>query len=234
MFDTPPELRDKAELHGHQLDYRNVAEFFAGDKSLFDELYRNRKYVPGGNRIVGVSVDFSGSVNEMDTQVALTAIARAAQLQGDNFTAAGFTTYAGGPTDSRTQLITGPTEQFKMEHNSVVSAHGKTPLANGVDTTHRLLASNNATEKIMFVITDGKPNRSMKKSDWPSNSVASAEKAIEIAKTNNIAVIGFGVDDVDEDVMEKLFGHDGYVMTDSDDLAEELLKTYNTKCSTIR
>lgn len=234
MFDTPPELRERTELHGHRLDYHNVAEFFAGNKSLFDELYRNRQYLPGGNRIVGVAADFSGSVNEMDTQIAITAIARAAQLQGDNFTAAGFSESAGGPIDSDTRLITGPNEQFELEHNSVVFASSGTPLANGVDTTHRLLGTSNASEQVMFVITDGKPNDRMYKDDWPHDPTACAKKAIEIAKANNIAVIGFGVDDVAEDVMEELFGHDGYVMTDSDDLAEELLETYSAKCQSIR
>lgn len=212
---------------GKRLNTRAVTRYKSGDRSVRDFYYHQQR-AETGDRAIGVAVDLSGSMDVEDTQVALASVAIATGIIGDDLIIRGFTSsgkYRGGASADfgvSLPLITGPDEDFEMEHLALVSSGGGTPTSAGVVATRRLLRRSNKPERVLIVITDGQPNDSIR------NGIAPTDECLqEVRKTRKMGmkVIGIGVGGVDEQTMDYVF-EDDYVTVDSTDIAQQLVDIY--------
>lgn len=209
---------------GKKVHLRNATRRFAGDTTVTD-LYTRKRRAETGDRCVGVALDLSGSMNGFNAKVALGALAIATNAVGDDLCAMGFQNN-GGP---RTPLITRPNETFEWEQLDAVSAGGGTPTADGVYDMTALLGESAKPEKVMIVVTDGKPNQRIRSEiNVPVyGSKSQAAWAVQNARANGIAVIGLGIGGVNEHLMSRVFGDDGYVLGEMDGLSDALIEAYN-------
>ena len=217
-----------AARSGKKVNLRNATRRFAGDTTVTD-LYTRRRKAETGDRCVGVATDMSGSMNGFNAKVALGALAVATSAIGDDFCANGFR------KNGLTPLITRANEKFEWRHLDGVRAGGSTPTADGVMNAIDLIEESSKPEKLMIVVTDGKPNVNMSEKNRDGHTgvsygtVGSANWAVEYARSRGIAVVGLGIGRVSEHKMAQVFGDDGFVMGEMDTLADDLLEAYTAQ-----
>lgn len=210
-------------VKGNRMNQRAVTRNRSGDYTEQRLFYQTRT-IELGNRTVGVSVDLSGSVDEVDAMVALGTLAKATDEIGDDFVATHF-------NSSDSQLITSPREDFSWRHFDSVNAGGNTPTAKGILDTRLLLQDITNRERVMFVITDGRPNEGLDSSE--KSPVEDARTQVNEARRDNIKVIGLGLSGVDENNMEAIFGQDSYIMVNEQTLANDLLDAYRLQMGVV-
>lgn len=210
-------------VKGSRMNQRAVTRNISGDYTEQRLFYQNRT-VELGNRTIGVSVDLSGSVNEVDAMVALGTLAKATDEIGDDFVATHF-------NNSESHLITSPREEFDWKHFDSVEAGGNTPTAKGILDIRHLIQDITNRERVMFVITDGKPNEGLSSSGKTPEKDSRAQ--VNEARKDNIKVIGLGLSGVDESNMKAMFGEDSYIMANEDTLASELLDAYRLQMGVV-
>lgn len=224
---------------GDRLNAEAAVRHMSGDYSE-TAVYETDYTADPGGRAIGVALDLSGSmensgselVNDLleekrkrrgavvDAKVALGAVHLAAHELGDELVASGF------QSGRKTPLITGPGESFEWDHLDAVTSGGSTPTAAGILDTLSLVREQGGRDEVMLVVTDGDPRRTTE--ELPSgNATEQATMACQLARSEGVGVIGVGVGTgVSEQKMAKIFGEDGYVMTDSDTLVDELVEVY--------
>lgn len=227
---------------GDRVNVENAVRHMAGDYSTTDVYETDYTSDPGG-RLIGVSLDLSYSMrsdgsddieNELgervgaiaDAKAALGAVNVAAHELGDDLVASGFHR----PRGVKTPLITGPNESFEWEHlDAATYIHGTgtdTPTAHGILDTLDLIEQGGGRERLMLVITDGIP-KDRGPNHRGDNAETDARVAVEQARTQGVGVIGIGVGSgVNERAMSTMFGDDGYVLTESDTLVDDLVSLY--------
>lgn len=225
---------------GDRMNLERVVEHMSGNYGVTD-VYETDYTAATGGRVIGVALDVSGSmrddgselVNEIldghrgaivDAKVALGAIHLAANELGDELVSSAFHTPS--RTGASTPLITGPGESFEWDHLDTVTCGGRTPTAHGVLDALGLIRAQGGKDELMLVVTDGLPKTSHP--DLDGNTYAEdAAIAVNMARAQGVGVIGVGVgDDVRRSKMARMFGSDGYVMTDSENLVSELVGLY--------
>jgi len=209
--------------HGDHIHVDNAIQHLSGDYTKTD-VYKRRRRIEVGDRVVHVSVDMSGSMSTHAIRVGLAALHLATHEIGDTLAASGFT------GSNRTPLIKAWDEEWSWDLLNAVSAGGSTPLPAGLLDGIEMLKDTPNRERVLIVITDGRPNTSLKGGD------ASAEAATLVREANmdGIKVIGIGMSGVSESGMAQIFGEDGYVMADMDTLAERLVEVYRRQMDLVK
>lgn len=217
---------------GSALNMDAIVQRQAGDRSR-DRLFTRKETAARGDRAIGVSTDFSGSMYERQARLALAAIAEATRIIGDDFTATCWATGNGRTFGKRREaatlgVITGPDEQFDWTHLDAFGVGGKTPTADGVDDMKGILEDMTAREKVMIVVTDGKPNITFGggQDSITRDPVEDAAFKVREARQDGIKVIGLGVGNVRADTMSRIFGPNGFVSGEMDDLPQKLVEVY--------
>lgn len=224
---------------GDRLNTEAAVRHMSGDYSE-TQVYETDYTAATGGRCIGVALDISNSMNKggsrtvkevlgetkgaiVDAKVALGAIHLAANELGDDLVSSAFHTPS---TVARTPLVTGPGESFKWEHLDSVTYGGTTPTAHAVLDVLDLIREQGGKDEIMLVVTDGLPKDGHP--DLGGMSYAEdAAIAVNMARAQGVGVIGVGVGSgVRRGKMAQMFGDDGYIMTDSNDLVDELVTLY--------
>ena len=203
--------------------------------------YKHKQRAEKGDRAVGVALDMSNSMNEKKAKVALGGLYVATDIIGDTLTASAFHTNKKGGLgsnadhDVHTPLVTGPDEQFKWQHLDAIRPKDWTPTPSGIIDAKKLLKQASRPEKVLIVITDGKPNV-MPDGDHSGNKALDASAtAVQQARHEGIKVIGLGVGNIDEGNMQAMFGANGYVMSTSmNTLAKDLLRVYKRQMKVVQ
>lgn len=209
--------RDIADKSGPRIHKRNAIRHVAGDTSE-TRVYERTLRAETGDRTVMVSCDLSGSMNEQSLKVAVGALHIATRAIDDQLIVSGWTEANG---DAVNRLVTGPDEEFDWSHLDAVHTEGGTPTAEGVRDARSLVKEGTKRENVVIVITDGKPNHGR-------NAVEQANREVEETR-QEAKVIGLGVGRVRESTMTEIFGEDGFVTADMDDLADKLIEVYQSQ-----
>lgn len=217
-----------ASERGETMNVRNVVRHMAGDA---DErrFFNRRQPTETGERLVGVVLDMSSSMQEQDAKKALAALAIATEQINDDFAAVAF---AKRGRSCISELITAPGEGFEYEHLDSTFASGSTPTAKGIRDMAEILTDSDARQKIIIVVTDGEANK-VDTSDFvgdPPSYNATDMARIEIAEAaeNGIGTFGLAVGSAASSVnaMTRTFGPNGFVTGDFDSLHESLGQVY--------
>ena len=223
---------------GSRINVENAVQQTAGDKSQ-RKLYTKKQKVARGDRLIAVSADMSGSMNDKQVRFAIAAIAEATDVVGDEFLATcwrdigsseDMTAYGHKRGKSGIGLVCGVNEQFTWEQLDAFRSGGGTPTADGIEVTKRLMEDIYAREKLMIVITDGEPNTSYGEGNdfMAPTPVGDAKIMIRDAQSENIKTIGLYVgNDADGSSMGEIFGKNGFVSAPMENLAEELVTIYS-------
>jgi Mg-chelatase subunit ChlD len=208
------------------------------NRSMGSEVRANYKHMQRaekGDRAVGVALDMSGSMHEMRAKTAIGALYAATEVIGDSFVASGFFSHGGRyDADINTPLITGPDEEFDWDHLNGITTGNGTPTASGVLDGMQLLQAASRPEKVLVVVTDGKPNVAPNGAGNTNQATDSAASAVRRARAEGIKIIGLGVGSVDEGNMATMFGKQDYLMADMDTLADTLLQIYRRQMKIVR
>lgn len=228
--------------HGSRLEMRNFTRRMMGDWSE-TRVFERDQPVEVGDRAVAVAFDMSYSMVEhvgdthriTEGKVALAALAEACAVIGDDFMASGFTTEQPQRPigDTLTPLITGPGEGFEWAHLDTVAPTGCTPLADGIDDARRLLEESTAREKVLIVVTDADGVGMLGYDQDQYSAREDARDAVDSARQDGHTTFGIGVDDARRNMMEDVFGSDGYLMTDADDLVDDLVRIYREQMAAV-
>ena len=223
---------------GDRLNTEAAVRHMAGDYSE-TQVYETDYTAATGGRCIGVALDASNSMNSdgselvtthlgggtgaiVDAKIALGAIHLAAHELGDDLVSSAFHS----PNAPSTPLITGPGESFEWSHLDGVTYGGTTPTAHAVLDTLELIREQGGNDEIMLVVTDGLPKDGHPDLDGATYA-EDAAIAVNMARAQGVGVIGIGVGSgVREGKMAQMFGSDGYVLTDSDNLVSELVDIY--------
>jgi len=215
------EEHDEAAPRGSVLDLRNAIRRVAGDTTV-DNLYRQRRERPGDDVAVGVSVDMSGSMTsaELEAKSAIGAFLFGVQEFGGDVVANAW------QGDGEILHLTGPYERFEWQHLDAVSPSGADPIAKGMFECARLLRRTRASEKLLVVITDGKPTVVSRDQGEYNSAVDEAADTVTELRDSGLVVVGFGFGAVKEENLESMFGADGYRHVDVEDLADGLVEFF--------
>lgn len=225
---TPTEAGDRLHL-------RNYVRFAAGDTSERN-LYQTTEISELGGRGIGVTLDMSGSMDtsELQAKSAVGALALAANEVDDEFVANAFFTPTGCKVE--TTAITTPGEEFEWDHLDAVWPQANDPITYGMQNCVSMLEDLEVSERVMFVVTDGRPtltsgggiNPDRKSSRDAVNEAA--EYVRKVRAEHGITVIGLGVGyGVNPELLGKMFGENGYVHCEEDEMADALLEAYTTQ-----
>lgn len=218
---------------GEMLNTDAVVDMVAGDTGAQDRLYMKKQKAEPGDRVVCASMDMSGSMRGVvkNAKAAMGALAIATREIGDDFVANTWTSTArSGKDNIRTQLVTGPDEDFDWEHLDAVWPQSHDPIVPGMRHAKSYADEVSASERVMVVITDGQPTVCADGSNNSGRAVQEAKEEVRKYRSEGYVVIGIGIEPgADERLMEKMFGEGGYVCTDETDLADALIEIYRSQ-----
>lgn len=230
----------KPSEHGQRVNMRGVVRRRSGDMAE-ERLYLEMEPSEVGDRCITVVVDGSGSMDELEVKLALYALADATEQIGDNFASSTYDTESSGAFKSsynpRTNLITGPTEQFKPEHLDTFNADGLTPTATGISDGRSLTEITPNSEDVIIVITDGLANIDVDGNACDDNRIENdamdqSSDQVNTAINSGKRVIGVGVGEhLEDDAMHKIFGNN-YVKTEMEEIADALIDIYRGQMDT--
>ncbi len=218
---------DVQAREGKKLNLDATVRHLSGDYGE-DKLYLKRQRAEIGDRAIGIALDLSGSMNELEAKIGITSIVKATEVIGDKIVASGFKKISAPTTPTIvtngiiTPLITAPGENFNWDILDNIKTSGKTPTAHGINDVRELIDKEPAREKTMIVVTDGKANIGLES----KGPIEDARKEAKKTRQKGIKVIGLGVSEVDNTYMKKIFGKKGYIRSDMDDLAKNLIEVY--------
>jgi len=207
---------------GDLLDMRNVTRLLAGDTTVTD-YYRRPTTRPGDDIAVGVSIDMSGSMSryEENAKAALGTFLFSVQELGGDVVANAWQYQE----EIEIRLLTAPHEPFRWRHLDAVEPGGGDPIALGMGDCGDLLRATQAEERLLFVITDGKPtvqSLSHRSFDDPIDEAAEVARSLRML---GITVIGVGFGRVRGANLVEMFGDPFAVHVELADLADELART---------
>ena len=211
--------RDVPSRSGPRIHTRNAIRHLSGATSE-RRVYERTLRAESGDRTVCVSADLSGSMDVYALKVAMGALHLATREIGDELIMSGWTD---GSNGLALPLVKGPSEEFDWAQLDSIDTGGATPTASGIEDAIALVDEGTRREDVIIVITDGKPNRGL---DGMHNPISDASAMVNEARQNGIKVIGLGVGRVRQSTMGEMFGEDGFVMADMDNLAEKLVEVY--------
>lgn len=218
---------------GERLNEDAVVDLVAGDTSAQDRLYERKQKAEPGDRAITVSMDMSGSMEGVvkEAKAALGALAIAAREIGDDFTANAWTsTDKRGKENQRIIPITLPDEDFEWEHLDAVWPNYQDPITPGMRRAKAYCDEVSASERLMVVITDGQPQMMADGTYNAGKATTEAQEEVRKYRQDGYVVIGLGIQPgADERLMEKMFGEGGYVLSDSDSIAESLIRIYESQ-----
>ena len=221
---------------GERLDVRAAVRQRAGAPHQQD-VFRHRRQTDASDRTVGVAIDLSRSMDVFEAKVALGALFRATSVIGDDIVASGFGTDRKSGNRIKIPLVTAPNEEFQWHHLNAISEMDDTPTASGIEDVRDLLKYKNSRERILIVITDGKPNIPLD-GTTPNREEAvtdAKEQVRQARRHHDIAVIGIGIgDEIDEETLREMFGERGYALVDRSNLTERLVDVYRSQVETAR
>jgi len=223
---------------GDRLNVEAAVRHMSGDYSE-TQVYEQDYTAATGGRCIGVALDMSNSMNSdgsalvndvlggghgavVDAKVATGAIHLAANELGDSLVCSAFH----APNAPQTPLVTGPGESFEWGDLDSVTYGGTTPTAHAVLDVLELIRAEGGKDEIMLVVTDGLPKDGHPDLDGTTYA-EDAAIAVQLARAQGVGVIGIGVgSNVRRGKMAQMFGEDGYVLTESDDLVDDLVDIY--------
>jgi nitric oxide reductase activation protein len=218
---------------GERLNEDAVADLVAGDTSAQDRLYERKRKAEPGDRAVTVSMDMSGSMKGVvkEAKSALGALAIACREIGDDFTANAWTsTEKRGKENQVLMPITLPDEEFSWRHLDAVWPDYQDPITPGMRQAKAYCDEVSASERLMVVITDGQPQMMADGTYNAGQATTEAQEEVREYRQDGYVVIGMGIQPgADESLMQKMFGEGGYVCTDEDDIAESLIRIYESQ-----
>lgn len=218
---------------GERLNEDAVVDLVAGDTSAQDRLYERKQKAEPGDRAVAVSMDMSGSMKGVikEAKAAMGALAIACREIGDDFVANAWTsTEQWGKSNQTLIPVTLPDEEFEWEHLDAVMPDYQDPITAGMRQAKSYCDEVSASEKVMVVITDGQPQMMADGTYNAEGATTEAQEEVRKYRADGYVVIGIGIQPgADEDLMQKMFGEGGYVMADEDNLADQLVKIYESQ-----
>lgn len=220
--------RDHAiEKHtGNRIHNRNVVRN-RSTKTNTRPAYKHKQKTEKGDRSITLCVDCSLSMNEYKTKFAIGSLYEMTNLIGDDLSILAFSTRF-----NNTKLVTSPTEQFEWSHLDTFRTTGKTPTPHGIADAQQLTMHTNRPEKVMIIITDGKPNKTIPGKKHNKSPVNQSRAVIEQCRNRGITVIGLGIGNISEEKMTEMFGPNNYVHTQMNNLTQKLLQLYKQQMNT--
>ncbi|AUV84704.1 hypothetical protein C2R22_24560 (plasmid) [Salinigranum rubrum] len=222
LADVATEERDTTDREGDVLDMRAITRRLAGDTTVRD-YYRRRSEKPGGDLAVGVSLDMSGSMSgsELEAKAAVGAFLFAVQELGGDIVANAWHVNDG----AKVRILTAPFERFRWEHLDGVQPAGGDPIAAGMWECGVMLRQTHAREKLLVVITDGRPSVVSRDKGAYDSAVEEARDTVSDLRARDLSVVGFGFGSASERNLESMFG-DQYHAVGLDGLADALVEEY--------
>lgn len=221
------------EKDGEMLNTDAVVDMLAGDTGAQDRLYMKKQKAEPGDRVVCASMDMSGSMRGVvkNAKAAMGALAIACREIGDDFVANTWTSTArSGKKNIRTQLVTGPDEDFDWEHLDSVWPQSHDPIVPGMRHIKAYGEQVSASEQVMVVISDGQPTVCTDGVNNPNRAVQEAKEEVRKYRSEGWVVIGLGIEPgADHRLMEKMFGEGGFVCSDETELADALIGIYESQ-----
>lgn len=205
------------------LDLRQATRYVCGDTAT--DPYEEWTEVNGGNVAVGVSLDQSGSMSqyEVEAKSAVGVFLDAVQKFGGEVVA---NAWQGGSRSANSIVLTGTREKFKWEHLLAVRPRSSDPISAGMLHCASLLDRVRADEKLLLVIHDGHPTVLSRGDLDEDDACREAAETVEDLREEGYTVIGVGFGGVSERNLARMFGEDGYVHTELDQLADALVDSY--------
>lgn len=220
--------RDHAiEKHtGNRIHTKNVVRN-RSTKTQTRPAYKHKQKTEKGDRSITLCVDCSSSMNEYKTKFAIGSLYEMTNLIGDDLSITTFSTRF-----NNTKLVTAPTEQFEWSHLDTFRPTGKTPTPHGIADAQQVSMHTTRPEKVMIVITDGKPNKTIPGKPHNTSPVKQSRAVIEQCRNRGITVIGLGIGNISKEKMNKMFGPNNYVHTEMNNLTQKLLQLYKKQMNT--
>lgn len=220
LQDLASEEHETTAAEGDLLDMRNAIRRIAGDTTV-DEYYRRPTTYPSDDLAVGVSMDMSGSMGhtELEAKAAVGTFLFAVDQLGGTVVA---NAWQHQRDAVKIRMLTGPSERFQWRHLDGVEPGGGDPIARGMRYCGNLLKRTTASERLLFVVTDGKPGVESLTDESYSSPLDEADHVAEELRARGITVIGVGFGGVNEDNLETMFGEDWHVHVPLEDLAQTL------------
>jgi len=219
LQDLASEEHETTAAEGDLLDMRNAIRRLAGDTTV-DEYYRRPTTYPSDDLAVGVSIDMSGSMGqtELEAKAAVGTFLFAVDQLGGTVVANAWQHQNGAV---KVRMLTGPSERFQWRHLDGVEPGGGDPIARGMRYCENLLERTTASERLLFVVTDGKPTVESLTDEHYSSPLDEADHVAGELRARGTTVIGVGFGSVREDNLEAMFGDD-WVHVPLEDLAGTL------------
>jgi len=218
---------------GERLNTDAVVDLISGDTGAQDRLYERKQKAETGNRVFGVSCDMSGSMRGVvkETKAAMGGVAMAARELGDDFVANGWTsTEKRGKDNQVITPVTLPDEDFEWEHLDALWPNYQDPITPGMRHLRGLVDEVSASEQVLVIITDGMPKMTADGKFNASEATLEAQEEVRKYRAEGYVVIGMGIEPgADQNLMEKMFGEGGYVMTDEENIADDLVAIYESQ-----
>jgi nitric oxide reductase activation protein len=218
---------------GGEMNDGAVLDLIAGDGSATNRMYLRKQKAETGDRVVGVTMDHSGSMRGVvkEAKSALGLLAMACEEIGDEFVANAFLSHEKrGKEHIDVQMITGPGEDFEWSQMDSTWPVYQDPITPGMRHAKWMMDQETAREEVLFVITDGQP---MITSDGKYNSpdaIQEAQDEVRELRHNGTKVIGIGIaPGVDAKQMEEMFGEGGFVVAEVNEIADRLIEAYRTQ-----
>lgn len=199
---------------GNEINIERFIQSKLGNSEV-NEIFRERKMKNKGRIMVSLCMDFSGSMNKETTRDVMFSLYSATKINGDYLSISGF-------RHNSSKIVKLPNEEINWTDIEAINFRGRTPMSRGIVTGSRIIRKYNK-RKIMFVLTDGKPNQFINKSGELPNIVE------KLKSEQNINIIGIGIgDDIEEDTMREVFGQN-YAMTSRKNIATKILELYKNQ-----
>ena len=222
-----------ADKDGERLNTDAVVDLVSGDTGAQDRLFERKQKAETGNRVFGVSCDMSGSMKGVikETKAAMGGVAMAARELGDDFVANGWTSSDRRGEENQIIIpVTLPDEDFEWEHLNALWPNYQDPITPGMRHLRGMVDEVSASEQVMVIITDGQPQMTAEGKYNAREAVAEAQAEVRKYRDEGYVVIGLGIEPgADRDLMEEMFGEGGYVMTDEENIADDLVAIYEAQ-----
>jgi len=218
---------------GSEMNDEAVLDLIAGDGSATDRMYLKKQKAETGDRVVGVTMDHSGSMRGVvkEAKSALGLLAMACEEIGDEFVANAFLSHEKrGIENIDIQTITAPDEDFEWRQLDSTWPVYQDPITPGMRQAKEMMEQTTAREEVLFVVTDGQPMICADGEYNAPKAIQEAKEEVRKLRHNGTKVIGIGIaPGVDARQMEEMFGEGGFFVAEQDEIAEKMIEAYRTQ-----